>query len=283
VICGVRFMGETAKILNPEKRVLMPDLEATCSLDLGCSALEFSSWCDAHPDRTVVVYANTSVEVKARADWVVTSAIGLDVVRHLHTQGEKLLWAPDRHLGRYIQSETGADMLIWQGACVVHDEFKGAELEALTKEHPQAKVLVHPESPESVIALAHVVGSTGQLIRASQSLDAKEFIVATDGGIIHQMRKLSPHKRFIEAPTAGNGATCKSCAHCPWMAMNGLQNLAQVLETGANAIHIDAEAGRKALRGIQRMLDFAATRQAAQPVATPRDYNKAYAHGMGPA
>jgi quinolinate synthase len=283
VICGVRFMGETAKILNPEKRVLMPDLEATCSLDLGCSAQEFSSWCDAHPDRTVVVYANTSVEVKARADWVVTSAIGLDVVRHLHAQGEKLLWAPDRHLGRYIQSETGADMLIWQGACVVHDEFKGAELEALTKEHPQAKVLVHPESPESVIALAHVVGSTGQLIRASQSLDAKEFIVATDGGIIHQMRKLSPHKRFIEAPTAGNGATCKSCAHCPWMAMNGLQNLAQVLETGANAIHIDAEAGRKALRGIQRMLDFAATRQAAQPVATPRDYNKAYAHGMGPA
>ena len=283
VICGVRFMGETAKILNPEKRVLMPDLEATCSLDLGCSAQEFSSWCDAHPDRTVVVYANTSVEVKARADWVVTSAIGLDVVRHLHAQGEKLLWAPDRHLGRYIQSETGADMLIWQGACVVHDEFKGAELEALTKEHPHAKVLVHPESPESVIALAHVVGSTGQLIRASQALDAEEFIVATDGGIIHQMRKLSPHKRFIEAPTAGNGATCKSCAHCPWMAMNGLQNLAQVLETGANAIHIDAEAGRKALRGIQRMLDFAATRQAAQPVATPRDYNKAYAHGMGPA
>jgi quinolinate synthase len=201
----------------------------------------------------------------------------------LHAQGEKLLWAPDRHLGRYIQSETGADMLIWQGACVVHDEFKGVELEALTKEHPHAKVLVHPESPESVIAFAHVVGSTGQLIRASQALDAKEFIVATDGGIIHQMRKLSPHKHFIEAPTAGNGATCKSCAHCPWMAMNGLQNLAQVLETGANAIHIDAEAGRKALRGIQRMLDFAATRQATQPVATPRDYNNAYAHGMGPA
>jgi len=283
VICGVRFMGETAKILNPEKRVLMPDLEATCSLDLGCAAAEFTSWCDAYPDRTVVVYANTSVEVKARADWVVTSAVGLDVVRHLHAQGEKLLWAPDRHLGRYIQNETGADMLIWQGACVVHDEFKGAELAALIKEHPQAKVLVHPESPESVIALAHVVGSTGQIIRASQSLDAEEFIVATDGGIIHQMRKLSPHKRFIEAPTAGNGATCKSCAHCPWMAMNGLQNLARVLETGANAVHIDAEAGRKALRGIQRMLDFAATRPAAQPIATPRGYSQAYAHGMGPA
>ena len=283
VICGVRFMGETAKILNPEKRVLMPDLEATCSLDLGCSAQEFSSFCDAHPSRTVVVYANTGVEVKARADWVVTSAIGLDVVRHLHERGEKLLWAPDRHLGRYIQSVTGADMLIWQGACVVHDEFKGAELEALIKEHPHAKVLAHPEAPESVIALAHVVGSTGQIIRASRELDADEFIVATDAGIIHQMRKLSPGKHFIEAPTAGNGATCKSCAHCPWMAMNGLQNLAQVLETGANAVHIDAEAGRKALRGIQRMLDFAASRKSPQAVVTPRDYNKAYAHGMGPA
>jgi quinolinate synthase len=275
-------MGETAKILNPEKRVLMPDLEATCSLDLACPADEFSAFCDAHPDRTVVVYANTNVEVKARADWVVTSAIGLDVVRHLHERGEKLVWAPDRHLGRYIQSVTGADMLIWQGACVVHDEFKGAELEALIEQHPQAKVLVHPESPESVIALADVVGSTGQLIRASRDLDAHEFIVATDGGIIHQMRKLSPHKQFIEAPTAGNGATCKSCAHCPWMAMNGLQNLAQTLETGGNEIRIDAEAGRKALRGIQRMLDFAAARKPAD-APPPRQYDKVYAHGMGPA
>ena len=281
VICGVRFMGETAKILNPEKRVLMPDLEATCSLDLACPADEFSAFCDDHPDRTVVVYANTGVEVKARADWVVTSAIGLDVVKHLHERGEKMIWAPDRHLGRYIQSVTGADMLIWQGACVVHDEFKGAELEVLIKEHPQAKVLVHPESPESVIALADVVGSTGQLIRASRELDAQEFIVATDGGIIHQMRKLSPHKQFIEAPTAGNGATCKSCAHCPWMAMNGLQNLARTLETGANEIHIDAEAGRKALIGIQRMLEFAARKPASAPA--PRQYDKVYAHGMGPA
>jgi quinolinate synthase len=282
VICGVRFMGETAKILNPEKRVLMPDLEATCSLDLACPAEEFSAYCDAHPDRTVVVYANTSVAVKALAEWVVTSAIGLDVVKYLHERGEKLIWAPDRHLGRYIQSVTGADMLIWQGACVVHDEFKGAELEALIKDHPQAKVLVHPESPESVIALADVVGSTGQLIRASRELDAPEFIVATDGGIIHQMRKLSPHKRFIEAPTAGNGATCKSCAHCPWMAMTGLQNLARTLETGGNEIQIDSEAGRKALVGIQRMLHFAAARSDAN-AAAPRQYNKVYAHGMGPA
>ncbi|RPI46551.1 MAG: quinolinate synthase NadA [Betaproteobacteria bacterium] len=283
VICGVRFMGETAKILNPEKRVLMPDLEATCSLDLACPAQEFVSFCDAHPGRTVVVYANTSVEVKACADWVVTSAIGLDIVRELHRRGEKLIWAPDRHLGRYIERETGADMLIWQGACVVHDEFKAVELETLVQSHPRAKVLVHPESPESVIELADVVGSTGQLIRASQELAAEEFIVATDGGIIHKMRKLSPHKRFIEAPTAGNGATCKSCAHCPWMAMNGLQNLAETLESGANEIHIDAAAGEKALRGIQRMLDFASTRGAPRPVPAAAAFNQAYAHGMGPA
>lgn len=281
VICGVRFMGETAKILNPEKRVLMPDLEATCSLDLACPADEFVPFCDAHPDRTVVVYANTSVEVKARADWVVTSAIGLDIVRELHARGEKLLWAPDRHLGDYIQRATGADMLMWQGACIVHDEFKGAELEALMDEHPHARVLAHPESPASVIRLAHVVGSTGQLIRATRELPAEEFIVATDGGIIHQMSKLSPHKRFIEAPTAGNGATCKSCAHCPWMAMNGLQNLVRVLERGDNEIRIDPAAGRKALRGIERMLDFAASRAQRNPPA--RDYGKAYAHGMGPA
>jgi quinolinate synthase len=281
VICGVRFMGETAKILNPEKRVLMPDLEATCSLDLACPADEFGAFCDAHPDRTVVVYANTGVAVKARADWVVTSAIGLDIVRELHARGQKILWAPDRHLGNYIQRETGADMLIWQGACVVHDEFKGAELEALIAMHPQAKVLVHPESPESVIRLAHVVGSTGQLIRATRELGAEEFIVATDGGIIHQMRKLSPGKRFIEAPTAGTGATCKSCAHCPWMAMNGLQNLVDVLERGSNEIRIDLEDGRKALRGIERMLDFAASRS--QRATPARTYNERYAHGMGPA
>jgi quinolinate synthase len=283
VICGVRFMGETAKILNPEKRVLMPDLEATCSLDLACPPEEFVPFCDAHPDRTVVVYANTGVAVKARADWVVTSAIGLDIVRELHGRGERILWAPDRHLGNYIQRETGADMLIWQGACVVHDEFKALELETLVESHPQAKVLVHPEAPEPIVRLAHVVGSTGQLIRATQELDADTFIVATDGGIIHQMRKLSPHKRFIEAPTAGNGATCKSCAHCPWMAMNGLQNLADVLESGDNEIHIDPEAGRKALRGIERMLDFANARKVQGRVRTAGEYAKVYAGGMGPA
>jgi quinolinate synthase len=232
VVAGVRFMGETAKILNPEKRVLMLDMDANCSLDLGCPADEFTAFCAAHPDHTVVVYANTSAAVKARADWMVTSSIALPIVRHLKEQGKKILWAPDRHLGDYIRQQTGADMLMWQGSCMVHDEFKASELQALKVQHPNAKVLVHPESSAEVIALADVVGSTTQLIKASQQLDASEFIVATDSGILHKMRTLSPNKVFIEAPTAGSGATCKSCAHCPWMAMNGLLNLAEVLETG---------------------------------------------------
>jgi len=257
VVAGVRFMGETAKILNPEKRVLMPDLDANCSLDLGCPADEFSAFCDAHPDHTVVVYANTSAAVKARADWMVTSSIALPIVKYLKEQGKKILWAPDRHLGNYVQQQTGAEMLMWQGSCMVHDEFKASELQALKAQHPKAKVLVHPESSAAVIALADLVGSTTQLIKASQQLDATEFIVATDNGILHKMRTLSPHKTFIEAPTAGSGATCKSCAHCPWMAMNGLINLAEVLETGRNEIHVDPEIGRRAVLPIQRMLDFA--------------------------
>lgn len=257
VVCGVRFMGETAKILNPEKRILMPELEAECSLDLGCPPDEFAAFCDAHPDRTVVVYANTSAAVKARADWMVTSSIGLKIVAHLHAQGKKILWAPDRHLGAYIQRETGADMLLWQGSCLVHDEFKAFELESLKKAHPHAKVLVHPESPAAVVALADVVGSTTQIIRAARDLAAKEFIVATDKGIFHKMKAAAPDKMFIEAPTAGNSATCKSCAHCPWMAMNGLANLADVLDTGKNEIHIDANIAAHAKTSIQRMLDFA--------------------------
>jgi quinolinate synthase len=257
VVCGVRFMGETAKILNPEKRVLMPELEAECSLDLGCPADEFAAYCDANPDRTVVVYANTSAAVKARADWMVTSSIGLKIVEFLHAKGEKILWAPDRHLGAYIQRETGADMLLWQGSCIVHDEFKAFELEELKRHHPLAKVLVHPESPDAVVQLADVVGSTTQIIRAAQSMDAREFIVATDKGIFHKMKAAAPGKVFIEAPTAGNAATCKSCAHCPWMAMNGLANLAEVLQRGNNEIRLDAEVSRRAKFSIERMLNFA--------------------------
>jgi quinolinate synthase len=260
VVAGVRFMGETAKILSPEKRVLMPDLEATCSLDLGCPANEFSAFCDAHPDRTVVVYANTSAEVKARADWVVTSSIGLEIVSMLHQRGEKLIWAPDRHLGSYIHKMTGADMLMWRGSCVVHDEFKGIELQLLREQYPDARVLVHPESPDSVLAQADVIGSTSQLIEAAKSLDASRFIVATDQGILYRMQVEAPGRTFLAAPTAGTSATCKSCAHCPWMAMNGLDELAATLESGSNEVLVDAAIGRRARQPIDRMLNFAAAR-----------------------
>ena len=258
VVSGVRFMGETAKILSPEKRVLMPDLDATCSLDLGCPADAFSRFCDQHPDRTVVVYANTSAAVKARADWLVTSGCALDVVKALAAEGRKILWAPDRHLGAYIQRETGADMVSWDGACIVHDEFKALELELLKQAHPAAKVLVHPESPADVIALADAVGSTSAILNAARAMDATEFIVATDSGMLHKLRTLNPGKTFIEAPTAGNGATCKSCAHCPWMAMNGLAELAHALETGAGEVHVDPVLGLRARVPIDRMLAFTA-------------------------
>ena len=267
VVSGVRFMGETAKILSPEKRVLMPDLDATCSLDLGCPTAAFNAFCDAHPDRTVVVYANTSAAVKARSDWLVTSSCALDIVRALKDQGQKILWAPDKHLGGYIQRETGADMVLWNGACIVHDEFKAFELEALKKEHPLAKVLVHPESPADVIALADSVGSTSAILRAAREMDAREFIVATDNGMMHKLRTLNPGKIFIEAPTAGNSATCKSCAHCPWMAMNGLAGLAQVLEDGTNEVHVDPALGLRARVPIDRMLAFTAALRNGQPVA----------------
>lgn len=259
VVAGVRFMGETAKILSPDKRVLMPTLEAECSLDIGCPADQFIEFCDQHPDRTVVVYANTSAEVKARADWVVTSSIALKVVKYLHERGEKLIWAPDRHLGRYVQKMSGADMLNWRGDCVVHNEFRTHALERLIGEHPEAAVLVHPESPEDVIQLADVVGSTTQLINATRDLPNKEFIVATDNGIFYKMRQAAPDKKLIEAPTYGEGATCQSCAHCPWMAMNSLQALSQTLETGENEIFVPEEIRVKALRSTQRMLDFAAS------------------------
>jgi quinolinate synthase len=256
IVAGVRFMGETAKILNPEKRVLMPQLEATCSLDLGCPIDRFSAFCDQHPDRTVVVYANTSAAVKARADWMATSSCAVDIVTHLRDQGQKILWAPDKHLGAYIKAQTGADMLLWDGACIVHEEFKGVELEALRREHPQAKVLVHPESPASVIAQADVVGSTSRMVQAVRDMDADEFIVATDRGIFHKMRQLAPGKRLIEAPTAGKSATCRSCAHCPWMAMNSLSALLHALETGAGEIHVDPAVGARARLPIDRMMDF---------------------------
>ncbi len=258
IVAGVKFMGETAKILTPEKRVFMPTLDATCSLDIGCPADEFNAFCNQYPDHTVVVYANTSAEVKARADWVVTSSIALEVIDHLALQGQKILWAPDKHLGHYIQQQTDAEMVLWDGACIVHEQFKAKGIVDLKNIYPDAAILVHPESPQAVIALADVVGSTTQLIKAAGDLPNDTFIVATDRGIFYKMQQLAPEKKLIAAPTFGHGATCKSCANCPWMAMNSLANLAAVLENkpAKNEILIDAAIREKALIPLERMIHF---------------------------
>jgi quinolinate synthase len=262
IIAGVRFMGETAKILTPHKTVLMPELEATCSLDVGCPVDEFSAFCDQHPDRVVVVYANTSAAVKARADWVVTSSIALEIVEHLDSEGKKIIWGPDRHLGAYIERKTKADMIMWQGDCIVHDEFKASALRDMKAVHPDAAVLVHPESPESVVKLADAVGSTSQLIKAAQTLPNKKLIVATDTGIFYKMQQACPDKEMMAAPTAGNGATCRSCAHCPWMAMNGLKSIYNALvDASGHEIDVDPSVAKGALVSLDRMLNFAAEQQ----------------------
>jgi quinolinate synthase len=261
IVAGVRFMGETAKILTPQKRVLMPTLEATCSLDEGCPIEEFSAFCDAHPEREVVVYANTSAAVKARADWVVTSSIALDVAEHLAAQDKPIIWAPDRHLGEYVQRESGADVLLWDGACIVHEEFKARGIRDLKQVHPEAAVLVHPESPASVIELADRVGSTTQIIRAATEMPNPIFIVATDQGIFYKLTQAAPDKQFIIAPTAGQGATCRSCANCPWMAMNDLEAMAAVFDRADNEIQVPEALAVAAMRPLERMLDFAKTLQ----------------------
>lgn len=278
VVAGVKFMGETAKILNPEKTILMPTLEATCSLDIGCPAETFSQFCDEHPKHEVVVYANTSAEVKARADWVVTSAIALEVVEYLTDQGKSIIWGPDKHLGNYIQKETGAeDMLIWDGACIVHEEFKTQALENMRHLYPDAAILAHPESPMAILEQAHLVGSTTQIIKAACERPEQKFIVATDAGILYKMQQQAPDKEFILAPTAGEGATCRSCAQCPWMGMNTLEALYESLldsssdlsanslckpQYNNNEVLVDSELCQKAMLPLQRMLDFRQSQQA---------------------
>jgi quinolinate synthase len=258
IVVGVKFMGETAKILTPNKTVLMPTLEATCSLDVGCPADEFNAFCDQHPDRTVVVYANTSAQVKARADWVVTSSIAVDVVDHLDSLGEKILWAPDKYLGSYVQKQTGTDVLMWDGSCIVHEEFKAKGITDLQKVYPESAVLVHPESPQSVVDVADVVGSTSQLIAAAKDLPNKQLIVATDQGIFYKMQQAVPEKELIIAPTGGSGATCRSCANCPWMGMNSLQNLLSCLQDGSGEIHVDSDVANLATTALDRMMSFKA-------------------------
>ena len=256
VVAGVKFMGETAKILSPEKKVIMPTLEATCSLDIGCPAEDFKNFCSQYPDREIVVYANTSAKVKALADWVVTSSIAVEVIEYLDSLDKKIIWGPDKHLGSYLQTQTDADMVLWDGSCIVHDEFKFDGLQKMKKLHPDAEVLVHPESPKEVVGLADMVGSTSQILNSAKNSKSKKFIVATDKGIFYQLLKNNPNKEFYEAPTAGNGATCKSCSQCPWMGLNSLKNLEEVLKNLDNEIYVDPQISLQANKSLSRMINF---------------------------
>jgi len=256
IVAGVRFMGETAKILSPDKKVLMPDAKAECSLDLGCDPQEFKNFCAANSDRTVVVYANTSAEIKAVADWTVTSSIAVDVIRHLQECGEKILWAPDRYLGSYLKSRTGADMLLWDACCIVHQEFDASAIAALKRLHPHAPVLVHPESQPDVIATADVVGSTSQLLAASRSSSADMFIVATETGIFHKMKQASPDKTFVAAPSRQINGECFCNGECPWMKMNSLTKILSALKNDSGEILLADTVIKKALIPLNRMLEF---------------------------
>ena len=256
IVCGVKFMAETAKILSPEKSIFVPTLESTCSLDLGCPAAELEELKNKHPERELVVYANTSAEVKAMSDWVVTSSIAKEIIEDLHFEGKKILWAPDKYLGGYLQKETGADMILWDSACVVHEEFKSNGIKDLKALHPDAGVLVHPESPPEVIEMADAVGSTSHLIKASKELDFDKFIVATDKSIFYKMSQFSPNKEFFEAPTGGVGSSCKSCAHCPWMGLNSLYNLDKCVLELNNEIQLDESLIKSAKEPLDKMIQF---------------------------
>lgn len=252
VLCGVHFMGETTKILCPDKTVLVPDMEAGCSLADSCPADEFEKFVKEHPDHTVVSYVNTSAAVKALTDVVVTSSNALKIVKAL-PEDAKIIFGPDRNLGNYISSETGRKMLIWDGACHVHEQFSLEGIIRLKKEHPQAKVLVHPECKQAVVLLADKVGSTAALLNYAKESPAREFIVATESGILHKMRLQCPEKTFIPAPPEEAGCACNNCAY---MKLNTLEKLRDCLRDLAPEIVVDPLIASEAVKSIDRMLSM---------------------------
>lgn len=256
VLCGVGFMGETAKILCPDKTVLIPDPQAGCSLADSCPAGEFRKFVEEHPGHTVVSYVNTSAEVKALSDVLVTSSNALKIVDSFPAD-EKIIFGPDRNLGSYIAAETGRDLLVWDGACHVHERFSLEGILKLKKEHPQAKLLVHPECPRPVVLVADSVGSTAALLEFAVKSDASEFIVATEPGILYEMRRRAPDKTFIPAPpeTSEGNVGC-SCNDCSFMKLNTLRKLRDCLAAGAPEVTVDPDTAAAAIRPIQRMLDL---------------------------
>lgn len=252
VLCGVHFMGETAKILCPDKTVLVPDLGAGCSLADSCPADEFAAFVAAHPGHTVVSYVNTSAAVKAHTDVVVTSSNARQIVEALPSD-TPIIFGPDRNLGNYISSVTGREMLIWDGACHVHEQFSLEKLIALKKEHPGAPVLVHPECKKPLQMLADKVGSTKALLDFAKASDSPEFIVVTESGILHQMRKECPDKTFIPAPPDEAGCSCNECS---FMKLNTLEKLRDCLRDMSPEITVDPDIAAKAVKPIERMLEM---------------------------
>ena len=252
VLCGVHFMGETAKILSPDKTVIVPDLSAGCSLADSCPADEFEKFVKEHPDHTVISYVNTSAAVKAVTDVVVTSGNAKEIVGSL-PEDEKIIFGPDRNLGNYINSITGREMLLWDGACHVHEKFSVAAIVDLKREHPEAKVLVHPECPKPVRIMADKVGSTAALLKYSVESESKEFIVCTESGILIEMQRRCPEKTFIPAPP--EDGTC-ACNECEYMKLITLEKLYNSLKFMAPEIMVEPEIAERAVRPIQRMLDI---------------------------
>jgi len=253
VLCGVNFMADTAKILCPDKTVLLPDLEAGCSLADSCPAPEFEKFVSEHPGYTVVSYVNTSAEVKALSDVLVTSGNARKIIDSLPADA-KIIFGPDRNLGNYINSVTGRDMLLWDGACHVHEQFSVEKLVELKKQYPEAKVLAHPECKKPLLMLADVVGSTAALLKAAtEAPDGSQFIVVTESGILHEMRRLCPGKTFIPAPPADSTCACNDCA---FMKLNTLGKLAACLENMEPQIHVDPAVAARARKPIERMLSL---------------------------
>lgn len=252
VICGVHFMGETAKILSPEKKVLIPDLEAGCSLAESCPADRFAEFVEEHPNHTVITYVNTSAAVKAHTDVVVTSTNAVAIVQSFSPE-EKIIFGPDRNLGNYINSLTGREMLLWDGACHVHEQFSIEKLVQLKQEHPTAKILAHPECKQVLLTMADFIGSTAALLKFVQHSDNQEFIVATESGILHEMVRTCPDKKFIPAPP--NDSTC-ACNECSFMKLNTLQKLYECLLNESPTIEIPEDIRLKAERPIRKMLEL---------------------------
>ncbi len=251
VFAGVHFMAETAKILNPSKKVLLPDLNAGCSLAEGCPAPLFKEFREAHPDHLVISYINCSAAVKALSDIICTSSNAVKIVEQLPKE-QKIIFAPDKNLGRYIIKKTGRDMLLWEGSCIVHETFSDKKIIELKTENPAALLIAHPECEEPVLNRADFIGSTSALLKFTKENPANEFIVATEEGIIYQMQKASPSKKFIPAPPE---ASC-SCNECPYMKLNTMEKLYLCMKEGKPEIILDEEIRQKALKPIQKMLEM---------------------------